>query len=280
MPSPTIAATNGTPMARHFSVERAIASAWPRSSACTPGKAPGVSTRVTTGRPEAVGQLHQPDRLAIALGPGHAEIVPETARRVVAFLVADDHDPAPAEPAEAADDRAVVGEIAVAGERHEILDQARDIILEMRPLRMAGDLRLLPGRKLGIGVAQQPLRRAPAGGRSPPRYWVRTRTRCRAARRSGLRARRSAFRNRERWPLRRRGLGRVRLRVNARPGCASGIGERMAAVDEIDQPARSRHGCRSGWSRCRHGRAASAPRADRRRPPANGWRRRGEARAG
>ena len=42
---------SGTPIARHFSVARAIASAWPRSSAWTPGKAPGVSTRVTTGRP-------------------------------------------------------------------------------------------------------------------------------------------------------------------------------------------------------------------------------------
>src|SRR3546814_10750221 len=51
-PSPTTAAIMGTPSDRHASVERAIASAWPRSSASTPGKAPAVSTKVITGRSE------------------------------------------------------------------------------------------------------------------------------------------------------------------------------------------------------------------------------------
>ena len=44
------AAIKGTPRLRHVSVERAIASAWPRSSAWTPGNAPEVSTNVITGR--------------------------------------------------------------------------------------------------------------------------------------------------------------------------------------------------------------------------------------
>ena len=117
-----------------------------------------MSTRRDDRQAEAVGELHQPDRLAIAFGPGHSEIVLEAAGGVVAFLVADQHDPSPAEAAEPADDRLVLAEIAVAGERHEILDQAGDIILEMRPLGMAGDLGLLPRRQLGIGVAQQPVR--------------------------------------------------------------------------------------------------------------------------
>ena len=42
----------------------------------------------------------------------------------------------------------VLGEIAVAGERHEILDQRGDIVEAMRPVGMARDLRLLPGRQL------------------------------------------------------------------------------------------------------------------------------------
>ena len=67
----------------------------------------------------------------------------------------DQHDPAAVDPGEAADDRRVVGEGAVAGERHEIVGEPGDIILEMRPLGMARDLRLLPRRQLGIGVAQQ-----------------------------------------------------------------------------------------------------------------------------
>jgi phosphonate transport system ATP-binding protein len=77
---------------------------------------------------------------------------------------ADDDDPAAVQPAQAADHGAVVGEIAVAGERHEILDQRRDIVAEMGPLGVAGDLGLLPRRELGIGVAQQ-TRRALLPGR-------------------------------------------------------------------------------------------------------------------
>ncbi len=36
-PSPMMTEISGTPTCRHFSVERAIASAWPRSSAPLPG---------------------------------------------------------------------------------------------------------------------------------------------------------------------------------------------------------------------------------------------------
>jgi hypothetical protein len=108
---------------------------------------------VITGRPKAVGNLHQADRLAIAFRAGHAEIVLEPAGGVVAFLMADQHHLAAAEAAEAADDRFVLAEAAVAGQRHEILDEGGDIILEMRALGMTGDLGLLPGRELAIGLA-------------------------------------------------------------------------------------------------------------------------------
>ena len=106
---------------------------------------------------EPIGQIHQADGLAIAFGPRHAEIVLEAARRVIAFLLADDHDAAPAQFAKAADHGGIVGEIAIAGERHEILDQPVDIIPEMRALRMAGHLGLLPGRQLRIAIAQHAL---------------------------------------------------------------------------------------------------------------------------
>ena len=49
-PSPMTAATLGTPTPRQTSIEWAIASAWPRSSAARPGKAPGVSTSEMMGR--------------------------------------------------------------------------------------------------------------------------------------------------------------------------------------------------------------------------------------
>ena len=66
---------------------------------------------------ETVGHLHQPHRLAVALRPRHAEIVLEPALGGRALLVADDADALAAEAAEAADDRLVVAELAVAGER-------------------------------------------------------------------------------------------------------------------------------------------------------------------
>ena len=49
-----------------------------------------------------------------------------------------------AEAPEAADDRRVLGELAVAGERREVLDQALDVIVEMGPALDARDLGFLP----------------------------------------------------------------------------------------------------------------------------------------
>ena len=61
-----------------------------------------------------------------------------------------------AEAAEPGDDRRVLGEFPVAGERREILDQElAGIVDEMRPVGMAGDLRLLPGRQLGVDVGER-----------------------------------------------------------------------------------------------------------------------------
>src|SRR5262249_10884620 len=104
---------------------------------------------------EAVGHLHQPFGLAVAFGPRHAEIVLEAAFGRRALLVPDDADALAAEAAEAADDRAVVTVLAVAGERDEIGDQSRDIVEAVRSLGMAGDLGLLPGRELGIEILER-----------------------------------------------------------------------------------------------------------------------------
>ena len=106
------------------------------------------------GKLEAVGHLHQPHRLAVAFGPRHAEIVLDAAFGVGALLMADQHHRAAGQAADAADDGLVLAEIAVAGERGEVLDQRIDVMPEMRALGMAGDLRLLPRRQLGIGFLQ------------------------------------------------------------------------------------------------------------------------------
>ena len=63
-----------------------------------------------------------------------------------------------AEAAEAAHQRLVLGELAVAGHRREFRDQRVDEIGEVRALRMARHQRLLPRRQIGVEVGQRLLR--------------------------------------------------------------------------------------------------------------------------
>src|SRR5208282_718520 len=118
----------------------------------------GVDARKGAGRvderdhrqAEAVGELHEPHRLAVALRPRHAEIVPEAALGVGALLLADDAHRLALEPAEPADDRLVLAEIAVASQRREFRDEAFEIIRAARPFLLPGDLGLLPRRQAGV----------------------------------------------------------------------------------------------------------------------------------
>ena len=80
--------------------------------------------------------------------------MPDARFGVVALLLAEHDDAAPAEPADAADDGGVLAEGAVAGQRHVVGDQPVDIALGVRPLGMARHLHPLPRRQLGIGRAQ------------------------------------------------------------------------------------------------------------------------------
>ncbi len=104
---------------------------------------------------EAVRHLHQAHRLAIAFRPRHAEIVLQPGFGARALFVTDDADAFAAEAAETADDRIVVAELAVAGERHEIGDQGVDEFETMRALRMARDLGFLPGRQFFVEFPQR-----------------------------------------------------------------------------------------------------------------------------
>ena len=73
--------------------------------------------------------------------------------RIAALLVADDGHGRPAEEAESGDDRRVVGELAVAVELDEIGRQGSDVVEGVRPGRVAGHERLLPGRQAGVNLA-------------------------------------------------------------------------------------------------------------------------------
>ena len=77
-----------------------------------------------------------------------------------ALLLADHAHRLAAEAAEAADDRLVLAELAVARKRREIGDERADIIEAMRPLRMARHLRLLPRRQLAIELLERLVRLA------------------------------------------------------------------------------------------------------------------------
>jgi len=69
--------------------------------------------------------------------------------------VADDADALAPEAAEAADNRFIFAMLAVAGQRHEISDQRRNIVEAMGPLRMARHLGLLPGRQPAVEFLQR-----------------------------------------------------------------------------------------------------------------------------
>src|SRR6185295_9869397 len=104
---------------------------------------------------EAIGHFHQPRGLAVAFGLRHAEIVLEPAFGGRALFLADDADALAAEAPEAADDRIVFAELAVAGERREVGDELRNVVEAMRARRPARDLRLLPGGEIVVEFFQR-----------------------------------------------------------------------------------------------------------------------------
>src|SRR5690606_18636326 len=63
---------------------------------------------------ETLGHAHQPERLAVALGLGHAIVAPDALLGVTALLLADDHHRLAIEPRRPADDGMIVGVHAVA----------------------------------------------------------------------------------------------------------------------------------------------------------------------
>ncbi|MNU70231.1 hypothetical protein D3C71_596330 [compost metagenome] len=101
---------------------------------------------------ETVGQFQHADRLAVTFRARAAKIMLQAALGVVAFFLADDGDGLAVESGKARLDGGVFGKFAVTGERREIGEQRFGIIDKMRTLRMARDLRFLPGVQLGIDV--------------------------------------------------------------------------------------------------------------------------------
>ena len=71
---------------------------------------------------------------------------------VAALLVAQHHAGLAVEARQAADDGQVVGEVAVAVQFLEVGEDLVDVVQRVGPLRVARDLRHLPGRQAGVDV--------------------------------------------------------------------------------------------------------------------------------
>ena len=97
--------------------------------------------------------MHGAESFAIAFGLGLAEIAREALLGVAAFLAADDHDGLAVKFGHAGDERGVVGEIAVAMDFGEVVEQEADEIVGVGTLGMAGEQEALPGAEMSVEVA-------------------------------------------------------------------------------------------------------------------------------
>ena len=131
---------------------RAIASDWPRSSAPRPGYAPGVSMRVMTRRAELGGELHQPERLAVALRVRHAEVALDVLLGVAPLLVPDHHHRVPARRAHPPTIAGSSMYKPVAVELDEIGEDGAEIIQGIRAPRVPGNHHPLQRREIAVDV--------------------------------------------------------------------------------------------------------------------------------
>ena len=134
----------------------------------------GGDPRIGAGRvderherePEPLRDLHHAHRLHVALGVGHPELAVDALLDVAALLVPDEHDRPAVELPDARDERAVVGAAAVAVQLDPVVDETRDVVERVRPIRVARELDRPPDRLVGRLVLQA-VELALAGG--PPR---------------------------------------------------------------------------------------------------------------
>src|SRR4029078_9794860 len=99
-------------------------------------------------------QAHETLRFAVAFGLGHPEIMLNAGFRIRALLLPDDHRRATPEPADTSLDSIVFCVKPITGQRREILDQALDVVLEVRSVGMTRDQRLLPWRQFRVNLPE------------------------------------------------------------------------------------------------------------------------------
>ena len=125
-------------------------------------------------QPAALGELHDPHRLAVALGVRHAEVAADVLLGVGALLLADDRDPVAADGREPRDDRLVVAEHPVAVELDELVGDDGEQLERARPAQVARELDARPDAAFGssggsAGAGSRPSARPRAAARPRPR---------------------------------------------------------------------------------------------------------------
>src|SRR4029079_2401165 len=123
----------------------------------------GVDAGVGTGRVdereegqgEFLGELHEAQRLAVAVRARHPEVAVDLLLGVAPLLLADHHARLAVEAGETADDRRIVGVCAIAVQLAELGEHAVDVIARVRTLRMPRDLRDLPRTELAVDVLRE-----------------------------------------------------------------------------------------------------------------------------
>jgi len=129
-----------------------MASDWLRSSASMPGIGAGGVDKGEHRQPELLGQLHQAQRFAVALGARHAKVAQRALFGVAPFLLAQHHAGLAVEARQPADDALVVGKVAVAVQLDKMAKNFAHVIERVGALAVAGDLGHLPRREVGVEV--------------------------------------------------------------------------------------------------------------------------------
>ena len=96
-----------------------------------------------------VGKLHQPHRLAIPLGIGHAEVAVGALLDVSPLLIADERNRATVETSKADDERVIVGAATVPVQLDPVVEEPLDVVQRVRAVLMARELDRTPDLLVG-----------------------------------------------------------------------------------------------------------------------------------
>src|SRR5262249_12080332 len=103
------------------------------------------------------GELHEAERLPVALGMRHAEVPVELVLGISTLLVAHHNNGTPLEAGQATDNGVIIPEKPVPMELYEVFGEKADQVQCVRASRVTGQLDSLPGGELPEALALEPL---------------------------------------------------------------------------------------------------------------------------